>query len=726
MKQVFLSGKGQVRVFDTPIPARLKDGMLVRTAFSVISAGTEGAAVTQKDGLPGVIEKLNNSRDRLDQVWGMVKSQGLNSTLSLIENKLNDHTAIGYSLAGVVVETDNDDIGFAAGDRVVCMGAGIANHAEYTSVPKNLAVQIPEGVRFEEATFGAIACIAMQGLRRLELEPGEKVAVVGLGLIGQIAFRLAASMGLRPYGFDIDEARVDKAARHAPPGAVFNSDVSSPIAAARAATGGHGFDGVVVCASAKADSLINQVFDMCRKRGRVSIVGDIGLGLERAKMYAKELELRLSCSYGVGRYDPEYELGGRDYPLPYVRWTERRNLEYFLDLLATGRLDISDLVSDRFPIEEAGKAYAAIKSEKADIFGVLLDYHLPDVPERPAGGTMVRYHETAAQARTLAIGMIGVGAYAKNIHVPNLCKLDTVKINGIASRTGGTAAVVAKKTQAGFATSDTSELLRQQDIDAVVISTRHATHAALVIEALQAGKHVFVEKPMATTVADCLSILNAQATSGRVVRVGYNRRFSPMLQAMKGFVGSDQKVFTQRVSTGDIGQHWSNTAEEGGRLLGEGVHFFDLSNWMMDAFPTTVAAQFVGKADPLNPNVSISLGYPDGSVSTLVYTSLGSPSGGKEYFELFGNGRSATIDDYKLIQTYGGGRSIGRPRKGEKGQAAAMNEFVNACLSGEDGGGANVVAGLWATAIYEAALESGKIGRKIDLNAYLEAVRNGA
>lgn len=725
MKQVFLSGKGQVTVFDTPIPARLRDGLLVRTAFSVISAGTEGAAVTRKDGLPGVFEKLNNSRDRLDQVWGMVKSQGLNNTLSLIENKLNDHTAIGYSLAGVVVETDNDDIGFAAGDRVVCMGTGIANHAEYASVPKNLAVRIPEGVRFEEATFGAIACIAMQGLRRLELEPGEKVGIVGLGLIGQIAFRLAASMGLRPYGFDIEQDRVEAAARQAPPGSVFNSGTSDPVATARAATGGHMYDGVVVCASTKSDALINQVFDMCRKRGRVSIVGDIGLGLERAKMYAKELELRLSCSYGIGRYDSDYELSGRDYPLPYVRWTERRNLEYFLDLLATGRLDIADLVSDSFPVEDASKAYTAIKSERTDIFGVLLDYRLPDTPKRPTGGTLVRYHETATLAHVLSVGMIGVGAYAKNIHVPNLQKLDNVKINGIASRTGGSAAVVAKKTKAGFATSDTSELLRQTDIDAVVISTRHAIHAAQVVEALQAGKHVFVEKPMATNVEECLAILDAQAECGRVVRVGFNRRFSPMLRAMKGFVGSGQKVFTQRVSTGDLGQHWSNTTEEGGRLLGEGVHFFDLANWMMDAFPATISARFLGDADPLNPNACISLGYPDGSVATVVYTTLGSSSGGKEYFELFGNSRSAAVDDYKSIETRGNGRGVRRPRKGDKGQYGAISEFVSACLSGKEGGGANAIAGLWATTIYQAALESGRTGREIDLAAYVDAARDG-
>lgn len=724
MKQVLLSGKGQIEVFDAPVPARRRGGVLVRTAFSVISAGTEGAAVTKKEGLPGVVEKLNNSRDRLDQVWDMAKKQGLTNTLALIESKLTDYTAIGYSASGVVVEVDDPDAGFRVGERVVCMGTGVANHAEFCSAPINLTATIPAGVSYEESSFGAIACIAMQGLRRLGLEPGEKVAIVGLGLIGQLAFRLALAMGFRPFGFDIAQARVEAAAKVGGRGAVLNSSSTNPVAKAREVTNGHGFDGVVVCASSKTDALVNQVFEMCRKRGRVSIVGDVGLNLERAKMYAKELELRLSCSYGVGRYDYAYEMGGQDYPLPYVRWTEKRNLEYFLDLLKEGLLDISDLVSVRFPVEQAAKAYGAVKSDNADVFGVLLDYGLPEAPVLPEMGRLVRYHESNSPAQTLSLGLIGVGAYAKNIHVPNLLKFDNVSIVGVASQTGGSAAIAARKTKANFATSDSTELLQQTNIDAVLISTRHASHAKLVIEALKNGKHVFVEKPMATTMADCVSIVDAQSEAGRVVRVGFNRRFSPMLHAMKKFVGGGRRVFTQRISIGDIGGHWSNTAEEGGRLLGEGVHFFDLANWMLDDFPVTVFTHFIGHADPMNPNASISLSYPDGSVANIIYTTLGGATHGKEFFELFGNSRSAIIDDYRTIKTYGNGRPS-RSRKLDKGQLGVMSEFVNACLSGEGQDGANAVAGLWATAIFEAAVDSGRSGREIDINAFVSSARAG-
>lgn len=719
MKQVFLSGKGQVEIFDAPIPARIRDGLLVRTAFSIISAGTEGAAVTRKDGLAGLHEKLLKSRNKLDQVWDTAKTQGISNTLSLIDNKLNDHVAIGYSLAGVVADIDNTEIGFSVGDRVVGMGTGFANHAEFVCIPKNLAVKIPEGVPFEDASFGAIACIAMQGLRRLELEPGAQVGIVGLGLIGQIAFRLAACMGFRPYGFDIDQERVNLAEKSTSDLA-FNSVNTDPVQVSKASTGGHGFDGVVVCASADSDALVNQVFDMCRKRGRVSIVGDIGLGLKRAKMYSKELEIRLSCSYGVGRYDEEYELMGRDYPLPYVRWTERRNLEYYLELLATSKLDVADLISGKFLVEDAKSAYAEIKSAEKSVYGVLLNYDLKDDFVMPTAPSLLTYSEIGNTLEHLSFGLVGVGAYAKNVHVPNLAKIPKAKIVGIASKSGGTAAVVAKKTNANFATSNNLELIQHSAIDAVLISTRHSSHAGLVVDALQAGKNVFVEKPMATTIEDCKAILEAQKQSGRVVRVGFNRRFSPMLKGMKNFVGAGRKLFTQRVNIGDVGQHWSNTKQEGGRLMGEGVHFFDLSNWMMDDLAESVTANFIGEPDLLNPNVSLNLGYRDGSVATIIYTTVGNTHAGKEYFELLGNARFAKVDDYKSLEMHGQGPKVKAPRKNDKGQLDALSEFVEACTAEESSEGANAIAGLWATAITEAAVESGRTGRTIRLDEFFQ------
>ena len=720
MKQVFLSGQGQVDVIEAPVPGRLRGGILVRNAYSLISAGTEGAAVTRSEGVKGLYEKVMNSRDRAGQVWSMVQAQGWDNTMSLIQNKLSDHTPIGYSTAGVVLEIDNEDLGFKPGQRVACMGAGYANHAEYVVVPKNLAVALPDTVDFDQAAFAAIACIAMQGIRRLELSPGERVAVVGLGLIGQIALRLVTAMGYRAYGFDIDEQRVEQARQFSVASSVMNSSSIDPVLHVMELTDGNGVEGVVICASSKGDTIINQAFDMCRRRGRVSVVGDIGLDLQRAKMYAKELEVRLSCSYGVGRYDSEYELEGRDYPLAYARWTERRNLGFFINLLAEGRLDLSDLVSAKVEINDAKRAYALIKSGDGGVYGVLLDYALPHQPKLPDQAYMALYEAQAAGKNDINVGLIGVGAYAKNIHLPNLLKINNVSIRAVASRSGGSAAVTARKVKAAYATSDVAEMFSDNDIDAVVISTRHASHARLVLEALRAGKHVFVEKPMATTTADCLRIVDAQRSAQRVVRVGYNRRFAPYLQEMKQSVGAGKKLFNVRVNVGAIGQHWSNTADEGGRLLGEGVHFFDLATWMIDSVPIAVSAQFIGEPDALNPDASVSIRYENGSVANISYVTLGNTARGKEFFELFGNGRSVVIDDYKSIHSYGCRVSAARSGRDNKGQKEAMAEFITATRTGEDRQGADALAGLWATAITEAALESARTACTISLSQFIE------
>lgn len=722
MKQVFLSGQGKIEVIETPLPARLQGGILVRSAFSLISAGTEGAAVTKSEGVKGLYEKFMNSRGKLGQVWDMVQSQGVASTKTLIQNKLGDFNPIGYSCSGIVLEVDKEGLGFKPGQRVACMGTGFANHAEYVVVPKNLAVVLPESVGFEEASFGAIACIAMQGIRRLELSPGERVAIVGLGLIGQIALRLAVAMGYQTFGFDIDDQRVTQAEKHAGAKLVLNSAASDPLTAVMEATAGVGVDGVVICASGKMDSIINQAFTMCRRRGRVSVVGDIGLGLERAKMYAKELEVRLSCSYGEGRYDLSYELEGQDYPLPYARWTERRNLEYFIELLADKRLSIDDLVTEKFQVESTKQAYGLIKSGDTNVYGVLLDYSLPAKPELPSQPFTCRYDAPLRQDgwHTVRLGLIGVGAYAKNIHVPNIQKIASLTILGVASKSGASAAVAAKKVKANYATSDVGELLKDDRVDAVVISTRHSSHAQLVLDALAAGKHVFVEKPMAVTVDDCLKIVEAQQRTGCVVRVGYNRRFSPYLRQMKKAVGHGRRVFNIRVNVGAVGGHWSNTAEEGGRLMGEGVHFFDLANWMMDSDPASVTASFLGQVDPLNPDASVCIRYEDGSIANVVYTTVGHTRRGKEYFEFFGNGRTVAIDDYKRIEAFGCAVKTNRGDRGNKGQLGAMEEFAQVVLEGDGGqGGADAVAGLWATAVTEAALASAKQGCSIDMASFL-------
>lgn len=705
MKQVFLSGNGEVHVLDTPLTTRVPDSVLVQNAFSLISSGTEGAAVSKSKGVWATIEKLRASGDRVQQVWKMAQSLGWRETWRAVQSKLQAYTPLGYSSAGQIVEVDNPRSPFRVGQRVACMGAGWANHAEFVVAPKNLTVAVPDGVDLQHAAFGALACIALQGIRRLDLSPGERVGVVGLGLIGQLAARLLEAMGFETYGVDLSPERAAAAASGTGVRAWSLTDCD---AAQRVAdeTDGQMLDGVVICAAAKNDAAVNLSFELCRTRGRVAVVGDVGLGLDRQKMYRKELELRLSCSYGPGRYDDEYEVQGRDYPFAHVRWTERRNLEFFLKLLASGRLEMGPLVSKTFEVDRASDAYAAIKSRDPSQFGVLIDYGpLPANPQPIRDEQrIVRFtpQKTVTEDRRLQIGLIGAGGYAQAIHIPNLRKLrDTARIRAVATRSGGPAAVVARRESAEYACSDHQQLLADPEIDAVLVATRHASHARIVLDALQAGKHVFVEKPMTTTLADARRIVAAEAESGCVVRVGFNRRFAPLICEMRRAIGSEgRRMLSIRVNVGNVAAHWSNSAEEGGRLLGEGVHFFDLACWFLGQTPTQVTTMLAGAAQIDNPNAVVSLGFPDGSTAQITYTTLGDATLGKEYYEAFGNGRTVRCDNYQRLEAAGTRVKFRRRDRSDKGQLGVLQEWLKA-IRGQKGerAGADARAGQLATAI---------------------------
>lgn len=725
MKQVFLSGQGGISVLEAPVPGRIRNSVLVRNRYSLISSGTEGAAVTRNSGLLGIYEKAMASTDRIQQVWTMAKTQGLRQTLDTVRNKLSEHTAIGYSTAGTVIEVDNENLPFRPGDNVACMGTGFANHAEYVVVPRNLAARVPEGVAIEQAAFGSLACIAMQGIRRLELTPGERVGVIGLGLIGQITMRLLAGMGFRPYGLDLapDRVALAKSNANAEAWSLEERDSGQYV---MSLTKGAGLDGVIICAATDSDGPVNLAFDLCRKAGRVSLVGDVGLSLERSKMYKKELELRMSCSYGPGRYDAEYEIRGRDYGLSQVRWTEGRNLEHFLWMLQAGILDLGDLVSERFAVEEAPAAYARIKGGDPAILGVLLDYGEP--PDLPAAalaareGTQVRIGPVAPATikhkgdGPVRLGIIGVGGYVKGMLLPHLKKLsDDFAVRALVTRSGGSAAAAARRFQAPVAASDHRTILDDPDIDAVLIGTRHATHARFALEALEAGKHVFIEKPMTTTVEDAAAIVEAADRAGLIVRVGFNRRFSPYMRALREAIGeSGVRIFLARVNIGPLGDDWSNTEEEGGRLLGEGVHFYDLANWFMGGEPLSIAAGMAGEANSTNPNASVVMGYADMSHANVLYTSLGHKGMGKEFFEAFGNGKAARVEDFTSIRVWGG-KLQGKFKRGDKGQRDCLREFA-AAVRGRPFTltGADARAGLAATRIALTTVEQARSALKID------------
>lgn len=716
MKQVFLSGAGQIEVFDVPLPARLGNSALIRNGCSLISTGTEGAAVTRHSGYRGLYEKVRGSSERAEQVWDLVHRFGYQKTWEMVRKKLGDYTMSGYSCAGQVVEADHEGMPYAPGQRVACMGVGFASHAEYVTVPANLMAPIPDGVSFDEACFAAMACVAMQGIRRLELTGGERVCVIGLGLVGQLCMRLLVAMGYRAFGIDMNAQRAVKA-MEAPGAEAWGLNEVDSVGRVMGLTDGRGVDGVIVCAATASDEPVNQAFDLCRQRGRVSIVGDVGLKLSRSKMYAKEIELRLSCSYGPGRYDDKYEIAGQDYPFGHVRWTEGRNLEHFLELLALGRLDIRSLISEHFPVERAPEAYAHIKQADPNTYGVVFDYG-PVEDESPAAiaaGRTLRLDSSAqvSSDSRIQVGLIGAGAQARGTHVPNLKALgETFAIRTVADRSGAAAGVAAKSIGAPVATSDHHELLGDPQIDAVIISTRHASHAQLAMDALNAGKHVLVEKPLATTVEDAQMIEAKAQETGLIVRVGFNRRFSPYMTAMREVVRSEGlRMFCARVNVGPIADHWSNTPEEGGRLLGEGCHFFDLCNWFIGAEPVTVSAVFAGRAEATNPNAMVIVSYPDGSTGQVTYTALGHVRMSKEYFEAFGNGRSVRSDDFRRLEAFGASAGIKGREKGNKGLLAELEEF-GAAIRGEEYPieGADARAGVLATWMAVAARESAKTG----------------
>ncbi|MBK8004895.1 MAG: bi-domain-containing oxidoreductase [Gemmatimonadetes bacterium] len=553
----------------------------------------------------------------------------------------------------------------------------------------------------------------MQGIRRLEAGPGEWIAVIGLGLIGQVTVRLLRAMGYRACAMDLVAGRVALAQAAGIP--AWSSAEADSVTRAMELTGGKGVDGVILCAATASDGPVNLAFDLCRPRGRVSIVGDVGFGLLRGKMYRKELELRMSTSYGPGRYDPAYEFEGQDYPFGLVRWTSRRNLEHFLALLSSGAVDLGPLVSARYAVERAGEAYARVKAGSASDFGILFDYGTPPMPTPPVR-VLRASAAVAARPGQVRLGLVGVGAYAKAVHLPNLRKLgEAFLLAGVASRTGATAAAAARQYGIPLVASDPQALLEDPGIDAVLISTRHASHAALTIAALEAGKHVYVEKPLATTVEDAQRVQAAARASGRVLRVGFNRRFSPWLAPLARVLSAGgRRVVTIRVNVGSLGDHWSNAAEEGGRLLGE-VHFFDLANWLLQQYPERVMAEFAGSPGVQNPNAVVQVGYPDGSIAVLTYTTLGHPGLGKEYIEVLGNGRSGACDDYQSLRLFGGGERPGASsRRATRGQLGALREFAEAIRSGTGGSpGADAEAGMYATWMALAAHASGLAGQAL-------------
>lgn len=674
---------GSVSIIEAPSPALSPGCVRVRTLCSAVSPGTEGNKIVT--GRKSLLGKARARPDQVKQVLDMVRTVGLKGTLQKVRSKLEGAQPLGYSLAGVVVETAPGVTRFAPGDLVACAGGGYANHADEVVVPENLVVKVPAGVDPADAALTTLGAIALQGVRLAEPTLGETGVVVGLGVIGLLAAQLLRADGCRVFGADIAPGALDFARRtdSLDAGGVLGAE---PVEAMIGEfTRGRGADFVLICAATESSEPIEMAGRVARKRGRVIVVGAVGMDIPREDYYRKEISLAISCSYGPGRYDPAYEEQGLDYPAAFVRWTEGRNLEAVLDLVATGRMRPRDLVTHHFPFDEAPRAYRLIAERSEPYAGILLDYPR----EAPAPRREVVLGATAAAGSDgrLGVGFIGAGSYAQAFLLPHLKSHPGVSHTAIFTRTGLSAADVGRRFGFARAVDSAEAILADPATQAVVVATRHDQHGPLALAVLRAGRHVFVEKPLCLTL-DELREIAIEARRGAdsgclpVLQVGYNRRFSPAARAAKRHFGAapGPLAMTYRVSAGLIPREsWiQDPREGGGRILGEVCHFVDLLQFFAAGAPVEVSAVCTRPADesvPPEDNLLVQIRFADGSIGDIGYFAQGAKSLPKERVEIHGAGRSAVIENFGNVVLHTARGKVRRACSG-KGQAEELQAFV--------------------------------------------------
>ncbi|MGW5661482.1 bi-domain-containing oxidoreductase [Streptomyces sp. NPDC003758] len=690
MKQVVQNYKsGELAVLDVPVPGCKPGGVLVRSAYSLISTGTELMKVSEAG-----MSMLGKARSRPDQVAKVMQSvatNGVPATYRKVMGKLDSYTPLGYSLCGVVeqVGAGIDDV--KVGDLVACAGNEHALHAELNWVPKNLYSPVPDGLAPRHAAFGTVGSIALQGVRQGEPQLGEVALVIGLGLIGQLVVQLLAASGVRVVGADPDPARCELAERL---GAAACGDPASAAVETAVAelTGGLGVDQVYLAAGGGSNQPVELAAKLCRDRGRVVDIGKCRLDLPWNAYYEKELDVRFSRSYGPGRYDPSYELEGRDYPIGYVRWTERRNLACFLDLLARGSVDVEPLVSHIADFDDAVETYQRLKDGELKAVAVLFRYpeHTTEAAEPAAVSVAVPAVKVRPGPARLAkspvrLAFVGAGNYATSMLLPHLAQREGVELSTVVTTTALSAANAQRKFGFAGATTDLDAVLGDKSVDAVFVVTRHSSHAELTRKALLAGKTVFVEKPLALTEDELAGVLAAVEESGNDrLQVGFNRRFAPLLQEARQRFGTRTGPANLRylVNAGrlDHGSWYLQQGSEGSRFVGEGGHFIDTASWLLDADPVSVYAT----APSGNEDLQIVLRYPDGSTATISYVTSGPSGFPKETLDLIADGRALRLDDFVRASVYGRKRWVSSrlPKARDKGQNAELAAFVKAVRTG--------------------------------------------
>lgn len=684
MKQIIQSYRtGELWLADVPGPALKSGGVVVQTAASLVSAGTERMIVELAK--KSLIGKAQARPDLVRKVIDKIRTEGLAPTMTAVFAKLDAPIPLGYSCAGVVVEA-GERSGFRAGDRVACAGAGYATHAEFNFVPRNLCVRLPDSVGFADAAYATLGSIALQGVRQADLRLGESVAVIGLGLLGLLTVQLLKASGCRVIGADPSPARCDLARSL---GA--DETVGSGLADAAAAfTGGHGVDAVIVAAATKSNEPIEVAAEACRPKGRVVVVGMVGMDVPRDPFYRKELDLRLSMSYGPGRYDPAYEEGGHDYPYAYVRWTEQRNIGAFIDLVAAGAVTPARLTTHHFAVDEALRAYDLLEGKtKEPYLGIVIDYPQPEPAAPPR--RRVELAAVRPNAGRLGVGFIGAGNFAKSVLLPALGRQPDVTLSGLCTATGMSAAETGKRHGFRFATTDVGELLADEGTQVVFVATQHHTHAGFVLRALEAGKHVFVEKPLCISPEELERIEEAVRTlprPGPCLTVGFNRRFSPHARAIRGAFArhATPLVVNYRVNAGVApSESWVQDPERGGgRVIGEVCHFVDLAEFLVGSAPVAVSASSVRTADRRavsEDSVVATLSYADGSLATIQYLAHGSAQVPKERGEVCADGVTAILDNYRTTTFHGGGHAAVKGAQ-DKGFDAEIAAFLAAVRGG--------------------------------------------
>jgi len=685
MKQVLIRA-GQAVVEQVPAPLAGTRNILVRVEYSCISVGTEMAGV-RMSALP-LYQRALKQPENVKRVLAMMREQGVVHTLQRVRGKLAAGTPTGYSAAGTVIAVGDEVEGFAVGDRVACAGAGIANHAEYIDVPVNLAVPVPQALGVDRASTVTLGAIALQGVRRTAPTLGETVVVIGLGILGQLCAQMLRANGCRVIGVDLDSRRIAQAVAN---GMDIGIDPGQEnyVDRVHKLTGGFGADAVLITAASSSDTIISEAMQATRKKGRVVLVGDVGLNLNRGDFYQKELDFFISTSYGPGRYDPSYEEGGQDYPLPYVRWTENRNMQAYLALLANGRVSLDNLLVEPFDVDRATQAYASLNAEGERPLMVLLRY-----PAAADTAPRRRVDLTAPQAApgAIRVALVGASSFAQGMHLPNMRRLGTdFTLHAVMSRTGANARAVGEQHGARYCTTSFEQVLADPEVDLVMVTSRHDLHGQAVLQALEAGKHVFVEKPLTLDPDDIGRIEDfyRRHAAGPVLMVGYNRRFSPAVQRCLAVLEgrTTPLIANYRMNAGFLPRdHWVHGPEGGGRNLGEACHIYDLFNALTGgARPVRVDAHGASPSGPQwgrNDNFVAVVSYDDGSVCTLTYTALGDKSFPKERMDVFCDGKVLQLDDYKSLQIAGGLHKPWTATAAQKGQFEELQALANTLRRG--------------------------------------------